>query len=238
MLIGRFFLALRLAAGRPLPEGGATQGIGVWLPAVGLALGVLIAVTVRIAMSIDVWFAALAGLVAWVGLSGARPLAGLATICRAPGDDGAPGAPPVGSIVVTLAMIAMLILLMLLSLHGGWWSLALLLAWARFAPLMWVTSLPPAATENAEPALAAWVVDPAQPTRWAVVLFIASLVVNWALLAAPIAIVGWRLWMKRRPVTGAPGGLTVERLFAGIVLVELASLACVVVRLMMADYGA
>lgn len=252
-MAGQFFFAAqyltRMPAtaqeARPLPD-----GISVWFPAVGLVFGAGLGIVLRIASVIDIWFAALAGVIAWTLVTRARPLAGLAAFAaddasaRQPGVSGAdaslpprpsPIGAPVATIAVTLMMLTQLVLLMLLTVrmdYAEWITLALLLGWARFAPLVWVnTAARMRAQTHENDAAVLWPADRAMTARWAVALFIASLLVDYALLAAPLALMAWQAWMRRT------NSLTVTGVLAGIALVEGVTLAAVIVRGMLAPLG-
>ena len=248
-MAGQFFFAAqyltRMPAtaqeARPLPD-----GISVWFPAAGLAFGAGLGIVMRIASVIDIWFAALCGVIAWTLVTRARPLAGLAAFAaddanaRQPGDLSAdPGLPPrpspigapVATIAVTLMMLTQLVLLMLLTVrmdNAEWLTLALILGWARFAPLVWVNT---SARMREGDAAVLWPADRAMTARWAVALFIASLFVDYALLAAPLALMAWQAWMRRT------NSLSVTGVLAGIALVEGLTLAAVIVRGMLSPLG-
>lgn len=244
VMAGQFFSAARYLTRmpasaqeiRPLPDGAS-----VWFPAVGLAFGVGIGLVVRAAVVIDIWFAALLGLIAWTVLTRARPLAGLAayaseTAARAGAEEGEPKPAAIGlhvaTIAVALLLITQLILLMLLTVrmdNTEWVTLALLLGWARLAPMVWVNTA--ARTREGDAALL-WPADRSMTARWALALFVASLLWDYSLLAAPLAILLWQFWLRR-----SREGITIPGVLAGIAVVEGATLAMVIVRGMLSPFG-
>ncbi|MCH8685042.1 hypothetical protein [Pedomonas mirosovicensis] len=196
----------------------------------------------RIASVVDIWFAALAGVVVWTLITRARPLAGLAAYASAPDEDDrtevsqyarpSPIGMPMATIAVALLLLTQLVLLMLLTVrmdYAEWATLALALGWARFAPLVWVNT---ATRLRAGDAARLWPADRAMTARWAVVLFAASLAVDWSLLAAPITVMGWQAWLRRSRT-----GISVTGVLAGIAVVEGVALAAVIMRGMLSPLG-
>lgn len=253
-MAGQFFSAARYLTrmpastqeAQPLPD-----GLSVWFPAVGLAFGAAIGLVVRLALVIDIWFAALAGLIAWTILTRARPLAGLAawagnaeasTAERPKERLGEPPEQPearpasigphVATTAVSLLLITQLILLMLLTIrmhNMEWVTLALVLGWARFAPMVWVNTATRTHTGSASQL---WPANRALTARWAVALFIISLLWDYSLLAAPIALMLWQAWMRR-----TREGISIPGVLAGIAVVEGLTLATVIVRGMLSPLG-
>lgn len=210
----------------PLPA-----GVSVWFPAVGFGMGLTVGVVVRLGSTIDVWFAALTGLLTWIGLTRARPLAGIAGIANSPGDEGGVGAPPMGAIAVNLLIITKLVLMMLIAVRmeiGDWITFALILAWARFAMLVWVNT---ASRMDGSETAALWPADRAMAARWAVALAVVSLLWNYALLLAPIVLMMWQTVLRRRYAFSLVG------VAAGVEVVETITLAAVVVRAMLSPLG-
>lgn len=244
VMAGQFFSAARYLTRmpataqevRPLPEGAS-----VWFPAVGLAFGAAIGVIVRTAVIVDIWFAALLGLIAWTVLTRARPLAGLAAYssdaaARASMVDGEAKPAAIGlhvaTISVAILLITQLVLLMLLTVRMGnteWVTLALVLGWARVAPMIWVNTA--ARTHEGDAALL-WPANRAMTARWVLALIVASLLWDYSLLAAPVAIMLWQAWLRREPE-----GISIPAVLAGIAVVEGATLAMVIVRGMLSPFG-
>lgn len=194
----------------------------IWFPLVGVLLGALIAAALWLGAQVDPWLGALLGLLAWVGLTGALHLDGLADLAdalgAAHGDKDRLLAvladPHLGVFGVTALVVQLLIklvLLMLLARAGLFWPLLLVPAWARLGPLLWarLPSLKPGLGERF-----AWNIAWPGMGTWAVLLALASL---WApaLLAAPLLILGWRAWLRARL-----GGMTGDALGAGVEWVE------------------
>lgn len=233
-MAGQFFFAAQYLArmpataeeSRPLPD-----GVSVWFPAVGLAFGAGLGVLMRIASVVDIWFAALCGVIAWTVLTRARPLAGLAAFAPDESARSSAVGVPVATIAVTLMLITQLVLLMLLTVrmdYTEWLTLALVCGWARFAPLVWVNT---SSRLREGDAAALWPADRAMTARWALGLLVASVLVDYALLAAPLALMGWQAWMRRN------NSLTVTGVLAGIAIVEGMTLAAVIVRGLLSPLG-
>lgn len=206
----------------------------IWFPAVGLLVGAIVGIGCWAGAQIDPWLGALLGLVAWVWVTGGLHLDGLGDSADALGAAhrdperflGVLKDPHVGSfavLAIALQLIAKLVLLMLLGSNAGWAFMPLVCAWARFGPLMWTLTLPALAPGSAE--RFGWTLQPRHALAWAAVLTLPALWVP-ALLAAPAAIVGWRLYLKRRL-----GGQTGDLLGAGVELVESAVLLALVVAI-------
>lgn len=219
-----------------LPTGGKADwhiepepGVAAWYPIVGAALGVALALLLQSGGAIDFVAAALFAVVVRALVTGGRQLSALATvISRA---DLAPADTPAGpsparhgingsaAVAVSIMVVSQYALFELFALHGQSWWLPLIFAWAYFGPLMWMASLEPIATGGGER------VGPAPTSgmaaRWAVLLFIPC-IMKPSLLAAPLAVILWRLYMKR-----AHGGHDAELVLAGIALVEIVALAAV-----------
>ena len=243
-MAGQFFSAARYLTRMPASANEVrplADGISVWFPAVGLAFGAGIGLVVRTAVIIDIWFAALAGLIAWTVLTRARPLAGLAAysseyaaLAGTAEGEARPAAIGlhVATIAVSLLLITQLVLLMLLTVrmdNTEWVTLALVLAWARLAPMVWVNT---AARTHEGDAGQLWPADRAMTARWVLALFVASLLWDYSLLAAPIALMLWQYWLRRNPE-----GISIPGVLAGIAVVEGVTLATVIVRGMLSPFG-
>jgi len=229
-------VALQFMTRLPLPNVQAdTRQVGQairWFPVAGLLVGLWIAGAAWLGGHRDPWAGALLALLAWVGLTGALHLDGLGDIADAAGAAHADrnrisqvlADPHIGSFGVTAIALQLMAKLVLLRLTLGPGSLILLLAVpvaARIAPLVWTLTLPPlhqgiATTFGAGanwPMLAVWLLALLAAAWW----------IAPALLIAPVAMILWGLWLKRRI-----GGISGDGHGAGIELVETVTLAALV----------
>lgn len=193
-----------------------------WYPVVGLVVGAAVALAARAGGAIDAWTGALAALAAWVLVTGALHLDGLADLAdgigAAHGDPRrlleAMADPHVGSFGVTAIVLQLVAKLVLLHASlAGTWALMLVPFAARLGPLVWARVLPPLGQ-----GLGATV---AGVVRWrdlaigALMLATAAIAAP-ALLAAVPLIAGWAYWSHRRL-----GGVNGDAHGAGIELVEV-----------------
>lgn len=205
----------------------------VWFPAIGLVIGAIVAAALALGARVDPWFGAFVALAAWTLVTGALHLDGLADLADALGAahrDPArflavlrdPHIGTFGVIAIVLACLGKLVLLMLATeLAAPLAALAMIPAWARYGAVVWSQTVPPLAPGTAE--RFGW-----QSTRWslwawAAVLSAASAWLAPVLLAAPLAIAAWWLFLRLRL-----GGMTGDCLGAGVELVEIAVLAALV----------
>lgn len=211
-----------------------------WFPLVGLLIGALLSATL--------WFASVAGsllaaavvLAAWVWVTGALHLDGLADLADARAAAHANPArfhevlkdPRVGTFaVVSLLVVGLLKFAAVASLvpllGSGLQPAALLVlvpAWARLGALDWITTVPPLASGSGE--RFAWAVPRAVVYAWLIALGALSAWLAPAALAAIPCILGWRWYLQYRV-----GGQTGDCLGAGIEVVETAALVLGVVLL-------
>jgi adenosylcobinamide-GDP ribazoletransferase len=194
-----------------------------WFPAVGLLIGAIVAGCTWAGAWIDPWLGALAGLIAWVAVTGALHLDGLGDIADAAGAThkerdrllAVLADPHVGSfavVTVSLQLAAKLILLQLLAAQGQFLPLVLIPCAARIGPLAWTCWLP-----SLHDGLAARFRGPGRSRDlvvWTAALLAASLLVP-ALLAALLLMPLWA-WHIRRTL----GGISGDGHGAGIELVE------------------
>jgi adenosylcobinamide-GDP ribazoletransferase len=212
-----------------------------WFPFVGLAIGVVVTLAVWAVSYRASLLGAGVGLLAWVWLTGALHLDGLADLSdalaaahRDPQKFFAVLAEPhlgvFGVVSIVLVLILKLVGLVELAAHvatpaailprpavlppPALLALPLVLAWARLGPLAWSRWLEP--------------LKPGQGQRfatqlhvgwivfWTVVLLAASAVLAPAVCIAPLAIVGWGAWLKWRL-----RGTTGDCLGAGIEITEV-----------------
>jgi adenosylcobinamide-GDP ribazoletransferase len=200
-----------------------------WFGVVGLVVGALVYAAARAGQHIDPWAAALAAIVAWVWVTGALHLDGLADLADALGAAHRdrerflqvikdPHLGSFGTMALIMAVLGKTILLMLLAQSARLTpGLILIPAWARLFTVFWSARLPALAPGSGE--RFSWGTD------WrAFGLSLLALVLLSAWLApvlclAPLAGLGWWYFLKRRL-----GGMTGDCLGAGIELCELALL--------------
>lgn len=228
-------LALQFLTRLPLPRVAASErdfALSMrWFPAAGIVVGGIVAGAAWIGAHGDAWTASLAALVAWVAVTGALHLDGLADLADAGG--GAHGDkarllavladPHVGSfgvVAIGLQLIAKLVLLHALLDMRLSWPLVLVPFAARIGPLAWTRWLPPLHAGLA--ARFEGVVRPVDLILWAVALGIAALWVP-ALAITPLLIAawGWRLLRMPGGISGDGHGAGIELLESGL-LVALA----------------
>ncbi|MEC3950760.1 adenosylcobinamide-GDP ribazoletransferase [Sphingobium sp. HWE2-09] len=194
-----------------------------WFPAAGLVIGALVAGVAALGLRIDSWTAALCALLAWVGVTGGLHLDGLSDLADARGAAHQDRArflavmadPHVGSfgvMAIALQLIAKLVLLHALEETGDLWPLVLIPCAARIGPLFWTLWLPP--LHAGLGAQFRHGVAPRHLVVWIVALT-ASAPFYPAILAAPVLILLWSLWLKRHV-----GGISGDCHGAGIELVE------------------
>ncbi|WP_313394744.1 adenosylcobinamide-GDP ribazoletransferase [Sphingobium yanoikuyae] len=194
-----------------------------WFPAAGAIVGLSVMFAVNLGVRIDPWVGALAGLLCWVGVTGALHLDGLGDIADACGAvhkgrdrlQAVLADPHVGSfgaVAIGLQLIAKLLLLHALVERGMMLPLLLIPFAARIGPLLWARMLPP--LHAGLGARFADAVKTIHISLWISLLIIAA----WwlpALLAAPLLMLVWGLWLKRKL-----GGISGDGHGAGIELVE------------------
>lgn len=207
-----------------------------WFPAVGLIVGAIVAGGAWTGARIDVWVGALAGLLLWVGATGALHLDGLGDIADASGAVhkgrerlltvlADPHLGSFGAVAIGLQLIAKLVLLRVAIEAGLWFAIALIPFAARIGPLLWTKLLPP--FHEGLAARFREAIDWPHILPWFAALLVAAGTVP-ALLAAPVLLLLWTVWLHRRF-----GGVSGDGHGAGIELVEsgLLLLAIVVARL-------
>lgn len=229
-------LALQFLTRLPLPAVRADEAVFArsmrWFPAAGLIVGLIVAGAAWTGIRLDPWTGALAGLVAWVAVTGALHLDGLSDLADASGAAHKDRArmlavmadPHVGSfgvVAIVLQLAAKLVLLHGLIEAGQFVPLILVPFAARIGPLVWTRWLPPL-----HPGLAARfasIVRIQDIAGW-FALLAASALLAPAILAAPLLIGGWWLWLHRRI-----GGVSGDCHGAGIELVETGLLLALLV---------
>jgi adenosylcobinamide-GDP ribazoletransferase len=202
-----------------------------WFPFVGLVIGTVVSVVIYVCAHRNATLATAIGLLAWVWITGALHLDGLADLSDALAAshrdrqkfftvlaDPHLGAFGVVSIVLMLIMKATA--LEQISLPGLF-ALPLVPAWARLGPLAWSRWLKPLKPGHGE--RFSWQLNVGWIVFWSVVLLAASAALAPILCAAPVVIAAWGLWLKRRL-----GGATGDCLGAGVEITELVLLYALV----------
>lgn len=204
-----------------------------WFPLVGALIGALVGAALFAGSRIDPWLGALAALAVWVLVTGALHLDGLADLSDALGAahrDPArflevlkdPHIGGFGVVAIVLAVAAKLVLLMLCATHAVSWAVLVLVpAWARYGAYVWSRTLAPLAPGAG--ARSTRREGPVGIVVWALALAALSVWLDLALIAALPLLLAWWLFLRMRL-----GGMTGDCLGAGIELVEIALLVCLV----------
>ena len=235
-----FILALQFLTRLPTPhikaDAAAFARSMRWFPAVGLVIGGIVAGAAWAGSLIDPWTGALAGLAAWVAVTGALHLDGLSDLTDASGaahkardEDRArmlavmadPHVGSFGVVAIVLQLIAKLVLVHGLIVAALLPALIVVSFAARIGPLVWTLWLPSLHAGLAARFTSA--VGLGHVAIWSVLLAASALAVP-AVLAAPVLIVLWGLWLQRRL-----GGVSGDCHGAGIELVETGLLAALLV---------
>ncbi|MBC9031343.1 adenosylcobinamide-GDP ribazoletransferase [Sphingomonas sp. JC676] len=229
-------LALQFLTRLPMPRVRADEADFArsmrWFPAGGLVIGIIIAGSAWACARLDPWTGALTGLVAWVAVTGALHLDGLSDLADASGAAhkdrdrmltvmADPHVGSFGVVAIALQLIAKLVLLHELVEAKLFLPLILVPFAARIGPLVWTRWLPP--LHNGLAARFASVVRILDIGGW-LALLAASAFLAPAILAAPLLIAVWWLWLRRRI-----GGVTGDCHGAGIELVETGLLLALLV---------
>ncbi|MEG8024697.1 adenosylcobinamide-GDP ribazoletransferase [Sphingomonas aurantiaca] len=201
-------------------------------PLVGLAIGVLVALAGWLGAHVDPWTGACAALLAWIAVTGALHLDGLADLAdglgAAHGDRtrllAVMADPHIGSFGVVAIAGQMIAKLVLLHAAGpaGWWALILIPFAARMGPLVWARLLPPLRSGGLGAAVAGAVRN-RDLWAWALMLALAAVAVP-ALVVLPVLVLGVAAWLRR-----TLGGVTGDAHGAGIEIVETGLLAAIAV---------
>ncbi|MGV7119285.1 adenosylcobinamide-GDP ribazoletransferase [Sphingopyxis sp. 550A] len=194
-----------------------------WFPAVGLIVGALVAGGGWAGAKLDPWTGALAALLLWVTVTGALHLDGLGDIADA---SGAAHKDPVRLRAVladphaggfAVVAIALQLLVKLVLLHGliateAFTAILLIPFAARIAPLLWSRWLP--ALHDGLGSRFRGAVRPVAIGLWTILL-LALAPLSPSLLAAPLAMLLWGWWLRRRI-----GGISGDGHGAGIEVTE------------------
>jgi adenosylcobinamide-GDP ribazoletransferase len=213
-----------------------------WFPLVGLAIGVVVTAIVFACALRSPAVAAALGLLAWVWLTGALHLDGLADLSDALAAShrdaqkffavlADPHLGAFGVVSIVLMLILKVTALAQLSVPTPFalpliplpalLALPLIPAWARLGPLAWSRWLKPLKAGHGERFAGhlsiGWI------AFWAVILLGASVAVAPILCVAPLVIAAWGGWLKWRL-----GGTTGDCLGAGVEITEVVLLYALV----------
>ena len=233
----RAFLALQFLTRLPTPqyqdfERDDLSRSAFWFPAVGIVIGLLVAAAVWLGALVDPWFGAFLGVLAWTWITGALHLDGLGDLVDGLGAAhrnperlhavmADPNTGTFAVVAIVLQLMAKLVALHALASPVYPWSIALLTAAARLAPLYWSSSLPPLGGGSGQ--RFAWHVEKRAIWSWAVLLILIAMARPTLLLCAP-AMLAWRWFLSSRL-----GGQTGDALGAGIEIIETVGLFALVV---------
>ena len=222
-----FIIALQFLTRLPMPaivvDDAAFARSMRWFPRVGLVIGALVAGAAWAGGRVDSRLGALAGLIAWVGVTGALHLDGLSDLADAGGAAhkdrerllAVLADPHVGSfgvVTIVLQLLSKLVLLHMLIDAHAFVPLVLVPFAARIGPLVWTWWLVP--LHQGLAARFRQAIGPVELMVWAAGLVTAS----WfypALLVTPLLVLWWG-WQVRRMV----GGISGDGHGAGIELIE------------------
>jgi adenosylcobinamide-GDP ribazoletransferase len=201
-----------------------------WFPFVGLVLGAIVGLVTFALDHRSPVLAGIVGVVAWVWLTGALHLDGLADLADALGAShrdpqrffAVLADPHLGTFgIVSVVLVLMVKAAALGSLpQDSLLGLPLALAWSRLGTLAWGRWLRPLKPGQGE--RFTWQLSPGWIGFWTVLLLLASVAIAPALCAAPLFIAAWGLWLRARL-----GGMTGDCLGAGVEVTEAALLLLV-----------
>lgn len=196
-----------------------------WFPAVGLLVGALIAPLVFVLEQRSPALAGAVGVLAWVWLTGALHLDGLADLADALGAShrdrqrflAVLADPHVGTFGVVAVVLVLLMKAVSLAVlvAGDLWGIPLILAWARLGTLAWSLGLKPLKVGQGE--RFSWQLSWGWVASWTVLLLVASALWAPVLCVGPLVILGWGVWLQVRL-----GGMTGDCLGAGVEVTETA----------------
>ena len=230
-----FLLALMFLTRLPVPPVAADDAAFAasmrWFPAAGLVIGAIVAGAGWLGGRIDPWAGALTALVAWVAVTGALHLDGLADLADASGAAHKDRArllavladPHVGSfgvVAIALQLVAKLVLLHAAVVREAWPAIALIPAAARIGPLVWTLVLPP--LHEGLAARFRGAIGWGSVALWGAVLAAAAMTIAPGLLLAAPLMAGWGWWLRARI-----GGISGDGHGGGIEVVEAALLLAI-----------
>ena len=201
-----------------------------WFPFVGLIVGAIVALVAFALEHHSAALAGIAGVLAWVWLTGALHLDGLADLTAALGASHRDPErflavlrdPHVGTFGVVSVVLVLMLKAAALAIFAPNSLLAvpLIAAWARLGTLAWGRWLKPLKSGHGEQF--AWQIPIGWIVFWSLLLLGASVVFAPVLCVAPLAIAAWGTWLKARL-----GGMTGDCLGAGVEVTETALLLLV-----------
>jgi adenosylcobinamide-GDP ribazoletransferase len=193
----------------------------VWFPLIGVIVGVIVAAAAWAGGQGSPWIGALAGLVAWVWVTGGLHIDGLGDVSDALGAAHRtperflevlrdPHVGAFGAMAIGLQLVAKLVLLAEISTAPGLFALMLVPAWSRWGTLVWSLAVPPLASGSGE--RFSWQISQPGTIAQGIVLAALSLWLAPILLAAlvivPAIAVYWRV--RLGGITGDCLGASVE----------------------------
>jgi adenosylcobinamide-GDP ribazoletransferase len=201
-----------------------------WFPFVGLVLGAIVGLLTFALDFRNPVLGGIVGVVAWIWLTGALHLDGLADLADALGashrDPEAFFAVLADPHLGTFGVASIVLVLMLKAAALAWlptdvlWALPLLFAWSRLGTLAWARWLKPLKPGHGE--RFTWQLSVGWIVFWSVLLLAGSMVIAPVLCAAPLIIAAWGFWLRVRL-----GGMTGDCLGAGVEVTEAALLLSV-----------
>jgi adenosylcobinamide-GDP ribazoletransferase len=201
-----------------------------WFPLVGAVVGAIVTLVAFAFSHRSASLAGSLGVLAWVWLTGALHLDGLADLADALGAShrdpqrllAVLGDPHVGTFgVVSVVLMLMVKVATLAMLSGGaLLAVPLIPAWARLGTLAWRRWLEP--LKEGQGARFALQLPTGWIAFWTLLLLAASAVIAPALCVAPLVIAAWGAWLEARL-----GGMTGDCLGAGVEVTEGALLLIV-----------
>ncbi|RYM09960.1 adenosylcobinamide-GDP ribazoletransferase [Sphingobium cupriresistens] len=225
-------LALQFLTRLPLPrveaDGTAFAAAMRWFPAAGLMIGGLVAGAAWAGARIDAWTGALLALLAWVWVTGALHLDGLADLADAKGAAhrdrerllavlADPHVGAMGATAVALQLIAKLVLLHGLVQAAAFGPLLLIPFAARIGPLIWSRWLPP--LHDGLGARFAVIIRPVDLALWGIMLLAVAFWAPALLAMAPLAgLWGWWILTRIGGISGDSHGAGIELLESGLLL--------------------
>jgi len=239
MTLRGLVLAVQFLTRLPTPHVAGLQPVelsrsAAWFPLVGLLIGLAVALAAWLGSATGPWIGALAGLIAWVWITGALHLDGLGDVADALGAAHRnPGRfeevlrdPHIGTfgvIAIALQLFAKLLLLAELAAGPKIWAVVLIPAWARLGTLVWSCTIPPLRQGLGE--RFSWVIDRRAIAAHGAVLAAASAWLSPGFLGALVIIPLIALYWRQRH-----GGITGDGLGASLEVTETLLLLLLALR--------